>query len=222
MRNQLFLSPLLVILLAGCGGGASVGGKEATLAEMNRAVSTVSMLNGGRLPESVDAITNLLSQQGLRLPTPPAGKKLYDFIQPFFANLDLVCLTHDGREVWKKNVGPLDLHYGYASSLCLADGNSAITEKVFPDRFIHVAELLRMGANIRKEGSVAIVTGVKQLIGAPVMASDLRASAALVIAGLAAKGTTQVNRVYHIDRGYENLDGKLRRLGARIQRVPEL
>jgi hypothetical protein len=76
MRNQLFLSPLLVILLAGCGGGASVGGKEATLAEMNRAVSTVSMVNGGRPPQSVDAITNLLSEQGLRLPTPPAGKKL--------------------------------------------------------------------------------------------------------------------------------------------------
>jgi len=76
MRNQLFLSPLLVILLAGCGGGASVGGKEATLAEMNRAVSTVSMVNGGRPPQSVDAITNLLSGQGLRLPTPPAGKKL--------------------------------------------------------------------------------------------------------------------------------------------------
>ena len=76
MRNQLFLSPLLVILLAGCGGGASVGGREATLAEMNRAVSTVSMVNGGRPPQSVDAITNLLSEQGLRLPTPPAGKKL--------------------------------------------------------------------------------------------------------------------------------------------------
>jgi len=76
MRNQLFLSPLLVMLLTGCGDGASVGGKEATLAEMNRAVSTVSMVNGGRPPQSVDAITNLLSEQGLRLPTPPAGKKL--------------------------------------------------------------------------------------------------------------------------------------------------
>jgi hypothetical protein len=76
MRNQLFLSALLVILLAGCGGGPSVGGREATLAEMNRAVSTVSMVNGGRPPQSVDAITNLLSEQGLRLPTPPAGKKL--------------------------------------------------------------------------------------------------------------------------------------------------
>ena len=76
MRNQLFLSALLVILLAGCGGGPSVGGREATPAEMNRAVSTVSMVNGGRPPQSVDAITNLLSEQGLRLPTPPAGKKL--------------------------------------------------------------------------------------------------------------------------------------------------
>ena len=78
-----------------------------------------------------------------------------------------------------------------------------------------------MGADIRLEGPSAIIKGVKQLSGAPVMASDLRASAALVIAGLAARGTTQVNRVYHIDRGYENLDGKLRQLGARIQRIEE-
>jgi UDP-N-acetylglucosamine 1-carboxyvinyltransferase len=105
--------------------------------------------------------------------------------------------------------------------LCLADGNSAVTEKIYPDRFIHVAELFRMGANIRKEGPTAIVTGVKKLVGAPVMASDLRASAALVLAGLVAKGQTRVSRVYHIDRGYENIETKLRSLGADIQRVAE-
>ena len=105
--------------------------------------------------------------------------------------------------------------------LCLADGNSAITEKIFPDRFMHVAELLRMGANIRKEGPTVIVTGVRELIGAPVMASDLRASAALVVAGLVARGTTEVRRVYHIDRGYEHIEAKLNQLGANIQRVAE-
>ena len=84
--------------------------------------------------------------------------------------------------------------------LCLADGNSIITEKIFPDRFTHVAELGRMGAKLRKEGATVIVEGVKQLIGAPVMASDLRASAALVLAGLVAKGKTKLSRVYHIDR----------------------
>ena len=113
---------------------------------------------------------------------------------------------------------PTDLQAQLMALLCLADGNSAITEKVFPDRFLHVAELLRMGANIRKEGPTAIVTGVKELVGAPVMASDLRASAALVLAGLIARGTTTINRVYHIDRGYETIERKLRGLGAEIRR----
>ena len=114
---------------------------------------------------------------------------------------------------------PTDLQAQLVALLCLADGNSIVTEKVYPDRFMHVAELLRMGADIRKEGPTAIVTGVKRLIGAPVMASDLRASAALVLAGLIAKGTTIVSRVYHIDRGYERIELKLRHLGADIQRV---
>ncbi|HUS90222.1 MAG TPA: UDP-N-acetylglucosamine 1-carboxyvinyltransferase [Phycisphaerae bacterium] len=116
---------------------------------------------------------------------------------------------------------PTDLQAQLMTLLCLADGNSAITEKVFPDRFMHVPELLRMGANIRKEGPTAIVTGVKRLVGAPVMASDLRASAALVLAGLVARGTTVVQRVYHIDRGYERIETKLRAIGADIHRVKE-
>ena len=113
---------------------------------------------------------------------------------------------------------PTDLQAQLMVLLCLADGNSALTEKIFPDRFMHVAELLRMGANIRKEGPTAIVTGVKHLIGAPVMASDLRASAALVLAGLIAQGQTTVNRVYHIDRGYEHFESKLNALGAEVSR----
>jgi len=116
---------------------------------------------------------------------------------------------------------PTDLQAQIMALLCLADGNSAITDKVFPDRFMHVAELMRMGANIRKEGPTTIVTGVRKLIGAPVMASDLRASAALVLAGLVARGTTTVQRVYHIDRGYEAIETKLHALGADIARVPE-
>jgi UDP-N-acetylglucosamine 1-carboxyvinyltransferase len=114
---------------------------------------------------------------------------------------------------------PTDLQAQLMSLLCLADGNSAITERIFPDRFMHVGELGRMGADIRKEGYTAIVTGVKKLVGAPVMASDLRASAALVLAGLVAEGTTTVNRVYHIDRGYEAFEKKLSALGAQIERV---
>jgi UDP-N-acetylglucosamine 1-carboxyvinyltransferase len=114
---------------------------------------------------------------------------------------------------------PTDLQAQLMAMLCLADGISAITERIFPDRFMHLSELLRMGANIRKEGATAIVTGVKRLTGAPVMASDLRASAALVLAGLVAKGQTVVSRVYHIDRGYEGIETKLLALGADIRRA---
>jgi len=114
---------------------------------------------------------------------------------------------------------PTDLQAQLMTLLGLADGNSAVTEKIFPDRFMHVAELLRMGADIRKEGPTAIVTGVKKLIGAPVMASDLRASAALVLAGLVAHGETIIRRVYHIDRGYEHIEAKLNAVGADVSRV---
>jgi UDP-N-acetylglucosamine 1-carboxyvinyltransferase len=113
---------------------------------------------------------------------------------------------------------PTDLQAQMMALLCLADGNSIITEKIFPDRFLHVAELARMGALLHKEGPTVIVQGVKRLVGAPVMASDLRASAALVLAGLCARGVTRVNRVYHLERGYTKLDEKLRTLGAEIER----
>ena len=113
---------------------------------------------------------------------------------------------------------PTDLQAQLMALLCLADGNSIITEKIFPDRYLHVPELNRMGARLRREGPTVIVQGVKRLIGAPVMASDLRASAALLLAGLCARGITQVNRIYHIERGYENIDEKLRAVGADIER----
>ena len=103
--------------------------------------------------------------------------------------------------------------------LAVADGNSVITEKIFPDRFLHVAEMLRMGANLVRNGPTVLISGVRHLIGAPVMASDLRASAGLVLAGLGATGTTTVNRVYHIDRGYEKMERTLAELGAEIERV---
>jgi UDP-N-acetylglucosamine 1-carboxyvinyltransferase len=113
---------------------------------------------------------------------------------------------------------PTDLQAQFMAVLALANGNSVVIEKIFPDRFMHVAELTRMAANLRKEGSAVIVAGVDRLIAAPVMASDLRASAALVLAGLAAEGTTTVNRVYHIDRGYERIEERLNPIGARITR----
>jgi UDP-N-acetylglucosamine 1-carboxyvinyltransferase len=116
---------------------------------------------------------------------------------------------------------PTDAQAQMMALMTLTPGISIITERIFESRFMHVSELARLGADIEIEGPSAIVKGGKPLSGAPVMASDLRASAALVLAGLAARGTTQVNRVYHIDRGYENIDGKLRQLGARIERIEE-
>lgn len=116
---------------------------------------------------------------------------------------------------------PTDLQAQLMALLCLADGNSVVTEKIFPERFLHVAELARMGARLFRQGPTVIVSGVKRLRGAPVMASDLRASAGLVLAGLAAEGTTVVNRVYHLDRGYERMEERLAGLGASVSRVDE-
>lgn len=113
---------------------------------------------------------------------------------------------------------PTDLQAQFMAMLALGDGNSIVIEKIFPDRYMHVAELNRMGANLRKEGNIVIIAGVKKLVAAPVMASDLRASAALVLAGMAAEGTTIVNRVYHIDRGYEQIEKRLNQVGAKITR----
>src|ERR1039458_7540910 len=116
---------------------------------------------------------------------------------------------------------PTDVQAQMMSLFALAPGISIITERIFESRFMHVSELARLGADIEIEGPSAIVKGGKPLSGAPVMASDLRASAALVTAAVAAKGATQVNRIYHLDRGYEQMDAKLRKLGARIRRVEE-
>ncbi len=113
---------------------------------------------------------------------------------------------------------PTDLQAQAMTLLCLATGNSIITEKIFPERFMHVAELTRMGAQLYRQGPTVVVQGVPRLIGAPVMASDLRASASLVLAGLVAEGTTVVHRVYHLDRGYSQMEQTLCALGARIER----
>jgi len=114
---------------------------------------------------------------------------------------------------------PTDLQAQMMALLCIARGNSIITEKIYPERFMHVPELSRMGARLVRQGSTVVVQGVDHLVGAPVMASDLRASASLVLAGLAAEGETIVSRVYHLDRGYANMEVTLKSLGANIERL---
>lgn len=130
---------------------------------------------------------------------------------PFIINTNIKTLPYPGF--------PTDMQAQFMAMMCLAKGTSIITESIFENRFMHISELKRMGANIEVRGNTAIVKGVERLSGAPVMATDLRASASLVLAGLAAEGTTSISRIYHLDRGYERMEKKLLGLGARIKRV---
>jgi len=114
---------------------------------------------------------------------------------------------------------PTDMQAQFMAVNCIASGASRVSETIFENRFMHVNELLRLGANIQIDGHTALVQGVKSLSGAHVMATDLRASASLVIAGLVAQGETLVDRIYHLDRGYDRMEDKLRALGADIERV---
>lgn len=116
---------------------------------------------------------------------------------------------------------PTDMQAQFMALMCLGNGLSVVTETIFENRFMHVSELKRMGADIRLDGNTAIIQGVPYLSGAPVMATDLRASASLIVVGLAARGLTELSRVYHIDRGYERIEEKLQALGARIRRIKE-
>lgn len=127
--------------------------------------------------------------------------------------LDLTTLPYPGF--------PTDLQAQMTSLMAVTNGVSIVTEKIYPERFIHLSELSRMGADVKREGPIAIISGVKGLSGAPVMASDLRASAALILAGLVAEGRTQISRIYHLDRGYDNIEKKLSSLGAKIWREKE-
>jgi UDP-N-acetylglucosamine 1-carboxyvinyltransferase len=145
--------------------------------------------------------------------------------------MELIPINGGLRAVGSESIGSVDVkthpYPGFATDLqaqmmalmAIANGLSVITETVFENRFMHVGELIRMGADIVVQGNSAIVKGVERLHGAPVMATDLRASASLIIAGLAAEGTTEIARVYHIDRGYQHIEKKLSALGADIKRV---
>jgi len=146
----------------------------------------------------------------------------------------LILREEDGiRVVGPEKIAPVDIHTSvfpgfptdmqaqFMALMTLAEGTSRISETVFENRFMHVCELQRMGADIQIEGHSAIIRGVRHLTGAPVMATDLRASACLILAGLAAENTTQVSRIYHLDRGYEQIERKLAALGARVWREQE-
>lgn len=161
--------------------------------------------------DNMVAVVDKLAESGLSITKVPNGvrARYIKKLKP----LDVTTLPYPGF--------PTDMQAQIMSLMTVTDGISVITEKIYPDRFIHTSELGRMGADIILEGPTAIVKGVKHLSGAPVMASDLRASAALVLAGLVAKGRTEVHRIYHLDRGYEKLEEKLAGLGANVWREKE-
>jgi UDP-N-acetylglucosamine 1-carboxyvinyltransferase len=174
---------------------AALAGREVTLRRVN--------------PEHLNAVTNALTDAGYALDIQRELITLRASSSP--RPVELVTEPYPGF--------PTDMQAQMCAVLSRARGTSRITETIFPQRFMHVSELKRMGADIALEGATALIHGVDRLSGAPVMASDLRASAALVLAGLVADGTTEVNRVYHIDRGYESIDEKLAMLGAHIERA---
>ncbi len=163
----------------------------------------------GCRPGDLEALVEKLRAVGAQVREVPAGLRVVGDGRPRPTAVETA--PHPGF--------PTDMQAQMMVLLCLADGSSRITETVFENRYTHVQELQRLGADIAVDGRTAVVKGVPALSGAPVMASDLRASAALVLAGLAARGTTKVLRVYHLDRGYERIEEKLAPLGARIRRV---
>jgi UDP-N-acetylglucosamine 1-carboxyvinyltransferase len=184
--------------------------EAATFAIAAAATNGEVLIKGSR-PEHLHAILDKLHAAGVSV-----TRRANDMIVKRAGRLrsvDVTTLPYSGF--------PTDVQAQMMALMTLSPGISIITERIFESRFMHVSELARLGADIEIEGPSAIVKGGRPLSGAPVMASDLRASAALVIAGLAAKGTTTINRIYHLDRGYENIDGKLRRLGARVGRATE-
>jgi UDP-N-acetylglucosamine 1-carboxyvinyltransferase len=163
----------------------------------------------GCVPEHLEALVEKLRAVGAAVTRVEGGLRVVGDGRP--RPVDVRTAPHPGF--------PTDMQAQMMVLLCLAEGSSVLTETVFENRYMHVQELQRLGADIAVDGKVAVVKGVPELSGAPVMASDLRASAALVLAGLAAQGTTDVLRVYHLDRGYEHLEEKLAPLGARIRRA---
>jgi UDP-N-acetylglucosamine 1-carboxyvinyltransferase len=194
------------------------GGKHAVIADRIETGTflVAAAMTGGRVtvrharPDTMDGVLDKLREAGAEI----------------LVDGDRITLDMHGRRPLAVNIHtaphpgfPTDMQAQFMAMNCIADGVGVITETIFENRFMHVQELQRLGADIRVEGHTAIVRGVEGLSGAPVMATDLRASASLILAGLVASGETTIDRIYHLDRGYENIEEKLSALGARIKRV---
>lgn len=186
---------------------------EAATYAIAAAITNGSILINNLHTEHLGSFINLLIESGVTVRSSQPKQISVNLEQERIQSFELNTLPYPGF--------PTDLQAQCCALACKAKGISILTERVYPSRFMHVPELLRMGADISMEGANCMVKGGVNLIGAPVMASDLRASAALILAGLAAKGKTWVQRIYHLDRGYDSFEKKLQALGADIERVPQ-
>jgi UDP-N-acetylglucosamine 1-carboxyvinyltransferase len=169
----------------------------------------------------LNAVVNKLREMGVDIQTSAVKEE-------FNGVINGECIVKSDGHIKPANITtmpypgmPTDMQAQFTALMSIANGTSIITERIFPRRFMHVAELNRMGANIRNDDAIAFIKGVSSLSGTTVMASDLRAGASLVVAGLVARGITEIRRLYHIDRGYEKLEERLTRLGAKIWREKE-
>ena len=182
---------------------------EAGTCMVAGAITRGSVIIEGAIFEHLQAVVDKLEEAGVEITRENNAIKVA--VPRGLRAIDVTTMPYPGF--------PTDMQAQILTLMLATDGISIITERIYPDRFMHVSELLRMGASIIREGSRVVVKGRAQLSGAPVMASDLRASASLILAGLIADGRTEVSRVYHLDRGYERIDEKLRGLGADIERI---
>jgi UDP-N-acetylglucosamine 1-carboxyvinyltransferase len=186
---------------------------EAATYIMGAAITRGEIQLNGIDSSHLGAFSKVMRESGVLLDLSENGKLEVHTDPKGLSPFEIITLPYPGF--------PTDLQAQACALACTIPGLSILTERVYPSRFMHIPELLRMGAEVSLEGSSAIVRGGKKLNGAPVMASDLRASAALILAGLAAEGETWVHRIYHLDRGYEFMDEKLKKLGAEVERLPE-
>jgi UDP-N-acetylglucosamine 1-carboxyvinyltransferase len=167
-----------------------------------------ALLRGARA-DHLEAVIDKMRQAGARIESVPEGIRIQAQGRPKAV----------GFRTSEYPAFPTDMQAQFMVVDCIAEGSATVTETIFENRFMHVNELVRLGANIVVDGHTAVVHGVPRLSGAQVMATDLRASASLVIAGLVAEGETLVQRIYHLDRGYDRMERKLRELGADIERI---
>jgi UDP-N-acetylglucosamine 1-carboxyvinyltransferase len=199
--------------LSGCTHKVMPDRIEAATYAIAAAITEGEIILNNAKSEHLSSFINVMKESGVMIETLSPDQIKVGLNQNNLNSLEIITLPYPGF--------PTDLQAQTCALACKAKGISILTERVYPSRFMHVPELMRMGADIAMEGPSSVVKGKGKLTGAPVMASDLRASAALILAGLAAEGETWVQRIYHLDRGYDAFEKKLQALGGVVERIPE-